>query len=640
MNNPNSQTSFFDRLLTRTGGFYITLVLFIGQMLTTPLGIVVAAMVVFYNSGLSSSQVVNTALFAGALMLFRNLCLLVYAYFTDRTAFSRLSKWAKELPLESGGNEEREAWRQITSLPWRFIALSIASFMIFVLPSVLAYMFYVIKGTVDQVIYLLIAAIAADLSIAILEVLVVEGFLTNARRALTPQGFETQITGITGISIFTKFQIAFFVLILLSILLVAPIGYHQTTRVLYEEIGSTKVLADLQIQSLLVGAISLALGGGFSYLLTRGISQSTRQMIDTFGKVEQGDLKQQLNITATDEIGKLSIHFNRMISRLDKFQSGLETQVADRTAQLRATIEVGRVASGILQPEELITRVVNLITDRFGYYYAAIFLVDPSGRWAELRDATGEAGKTLKTQGHRLEIGGKSMVGTTLSTRQARIALDVGAEPVRFVNPLLPETRSEISLPLVVGNRMIGALDVQSKEGSAFGEADIDTLQGMANQVAIALENARLFETTQHSLKELRTAQRPYVADAWTERGREQGKYEYMTSDEKTVTDESVNVPLTLRDQTIGQLSLEGNQQWTEEERSFIESVATQATLALENARLLEDSQHLAVRERLTAEIIEKVWSSPNIETILQTAVKELGRALHADEATIEIKPE
>ena len=101
-----------------------------------------------------------------------------------------------------------------------------------------------------------------------------------------------------------------------------------------------------------------------------------------------------------------------------------------------------------------------------------------------------------------------------------------------------------------------------------------------------------------------------------------------------------IEVPLTLRDQVIGQLRLEGNQDWTEEERGLIESVATQAALAMENARLLEESQQLALRERLAAEITGKIWASPNTDFILQTAVKELGRALRADEATIELRLE
>jgi GAF domain-containing protein/HAMP domain-containing protein len=464
--------------------------------------------------------------------------------------------------------------------------------------------------------------------------------LTNARLILTPQDFDIQLAGATSLRIMTKFQIAFLALILVAILLVAPIGYHQTTLVLFEEIGSQEVLSDLQLQSLVVSAFSMILGFGLSFLMTNSISQPVRQMIQTFNKVEQGDLKQRLNVTATDEIGELGIYFNRMISRLDEFQSKLEAQVANRTSQLRTTIEVGRVASSILRPDELITRVVNLITDQFGHYYAAIFLVDSTGRWAELQDATGEGGRILRAQKHRLEIGGKSMVGTTISSRQARIALDVGAEPVRFENPLLPNTRSEIALPLMVGERAIGALDVQSTQEAAFSEDDINTLQGMANQVAIALENARLFQETQRNLEELRAANRQYVAQAWSEPGREMSGYEYVASSAQRDSGpvNEVKVPLILRDQVIGQLSLEGDQEWTPEERTLVEAVATQAALALENARLLEESQQLALRERLAAEIIGKIWASPNVDFILQTAVKELGRALRADDATIELR--
>jgi GAF domain-containing protein/HAMP domain-containing protein len=508
------------------------------------------------------------------------------------------------------------------------------------MPLLVIYIRFALNGNTDQIFYLIIGAFVAGVSIALLEVLLVERLLTNARLILTPQEFDTQLAGATSLRILTKFQIAFFALILVAILLVAPIGYHQTTLVLFEEIGSQKVLTNLQIQSVIVSVFSLILGFGLSFLMTNSISQPVRQMIESFSKVEQGDLKQRLNVTATDEIGELGIYFNRMVSRLDGFQSKLEAQVASRTSQLRATIEVGRVASSILRPDELITRVINLITDQFGHYYTAIFLVDSTGRWAELQDATGEGGRILRAQKHRLEIGGKSMVGTAISSRQARIALDVGAEPVRFENPILPNTRSEIALPLMVGERVIGALDVQSTQEAAFGEDDINTLQGMANQVAIALENARLFQETQRSLEELRAANRQYVSQAWNVPGREINGYEYVSSSARQDTGpgNEVKVPLTLRDQIIGQLILEGDQEWTAEERTLIEAVATQAALALENARLLEESQQLALRERLAAEIIGKIWASPNVDFILQTAVKELGRALRADDAMIELR--
>jgi GAF domain-containing protein/HAMP domain-containing protein len=387
-------------------------------------------------------------------------------------------------------------------------------------------------------------------------------------------------------------------------------------------------------------AIALVAGAGWflGTILAAPITSLTRAAV----QISRGDLGYHPDIKATStEVALLEEAFYSTAGQLQALINSLERRVNERTEQLRATLDVGRAASSILDPDALISRTVNLITDRFGYYYAAIFLVDPTRQWADLKDATGDAGKALKAQGHRLEVGGKSMVGTAINSGEARVALDVGTESVRFNNPLLPDTHSEIALPLIVGDRTIGALDVQSTQSSAFGEQDIIALQGMVNQVAIALENARLFQETQISLDELRTAQRQYLSDAWSETQREHSGYEFISGNVSSLPGQeatALNVPLTLREQIIGQLRLEGLQSWTPEERGLIEAVATQATLALENARLLEDSQQLALRERLVAEITGKIWASPSIETILQTAIKELGRALRADDGTIELK--
>jgi PAS domain S-box-containing protein len=164
-----------------------------------------------------------------------------------------------------------------------------------------------------------------------------------------------------------------------------------------------------------------------------------------------------------------------------------------RAQQLSAAAEVSRATISVLDPEQLVVKAVELIRTRFDLYYAAIFLVDSDGKWAVLQHATGEAGQKLLEIGHRLEVGGNSMVGAAVARRQARIALDVGDERVRFVNPYLPDTRSEMALPLIVGNTVLGALDVQSTQANAFSEADISVLQTMTDQIAVAIQNARLY---------------------------------------------------------------------------------------------------------------------------------------------------
>lgn len=209
----------------------------------------------------------------------------------------------------------------------------------------------------------------------------------------------------------------------------------------------------------------------------------------------------QYNQYGQREVTALNAVAYQMVVALQNARLFAETQ--RRAEQLATAADVSRTAISVLNPDDLIIQSVELIRERFargaGVHYAALFLVDDSGAWAELRHATGEAGRALLERGHKLEVGGNSMVGWAAANRRARIALDVGAEPVRFANPLLPDTRSEIALPLVVGGRVLGALDVQSTLAGAFGQADVAVLQTMADQLAIALHNAQLLTATQQT---------------------------------------------------------------------------------------------------------------------------------------------
>ncbi len=187
-------------------------------------------------------------------------------------------------------------------------------------------------------------------------------------------------------------------------------------------------------------------------------------------------------------------------------------ELSQRALQLQTAAEVARVAGSLLDPEELVVRAVNLIRDRFDLYYVGLFLVDERGewtdtpgRWAVLRAGTGEAGRLMLLRGHKLEVGGASMIGQCVARGEARIALDVGEEAVRFDNPLLPDTRSELALPLISRGRVIGALTIQSVQEAAFSEADITVLQLMADQLANAIQNARLFADLQESAQRVRS---------------------------------------------------------------------------------------------------------------------------------------
>jgi GAF domain-containing protein len=315
-------------------------------------------------------------------------------------------------------------------------------------------------------------------------------------------------------------------------------------------------------------------------------------------------------------------------------RNNLDNKVSERTKQLRRVNEIGRQITSILDPDELLARSAQLIGDEFECYYAAIYLLDITGRWAEIKEATGEAGKVLRENRHRLDISGRNLVSIAIRTKQIQIAQDATIMATRAETQLLPYTRSQIAMPLIVRERALGALELHSSKSDAFSEQDEDTFLNLANEIAIALENSRLFREAQQTLAEMRATQRQYLQSAWLSVATEQDlKYEIGDRD---YAGKDIQVALALRDQIIGQIEM-SSEEWTQEQKNLIESIATQAALALENARLVEESQSIATRERLANEIIAKVWSSATMDAILQTTVRELGRALEAAEVDIEV---
>jgi GAF domain-containing protein len=165
-------------------------------------------------------------------------------------------------------------------------------------------------------------------------------------------------------------------------------------------------------------------------------------------------------------------------------------------------------------------------------------------------------------------------------------------------------------------------------------------MANMAGQVAIALENARLFQEAQHNILELRAIQQQYLVTGWSGYSGASEELEYAVGDESDTAQRRIEVPISLRDQVLGQIKLEGNAEWTPEQLSLVDAVATQAAIAVENARLVSESRQAAVRERMLADINSRIWSSATIDAVLQTAVRELGRRLDASRVTIELSIE
>jgi GAF domain-containing protein/HAMP domain-containing protein len=440
--------------------------------------------------------------------------------------------------------------------------------------------------------------------------------------------------------------------------------------------------------ALFLSSLFLAISAGLAVVITRRLTSPILNLTKAAERVTAGDLWIQAP-ESRDEIGVLGNAFNVMTSELRRTMEGLEHRVAERTAelakasfqaerradQLQTIAEVAHTIASIQDPEVLLKKVTQLISERFAFYHVGIFLVDNTREYADLQAANSEGGQRMLSRNHRLKIGQEGIVGYAIHSGKARIALDVGADAVFFDNPDLPYTRSEMALPLKVGDSVIGALDVQSMEQAAFTEDDISLLGTLADQVAIAIENVRLLTETQIALTELQTLHRQYLRQEWSQVVAERGRsgFEYRFGKVRPLlperTDEvwekleesgqaiilkrealenrhstaTLAAPITVRGQNIGYLNLEEidpNRHWTKDELNLLQEVADQVGLAIENARLIEQTQQRAEREHLVASITTRMRESSDPTQILETAVYELKQALRVKQVQVFIPNE
>jgi GAF domain-containing protein/HAMP domain-containing protein len=627
------------RLISKTGGWYVVIAVIAAQIaasVTALFGIIFEQLNADYSpETLAILWRIEIIVFPATIITLVAIVLIL-----TRKMRAQLTAW-KHNPDQFTKSDTSEAWKSAQNIIWQFASASTIVFFSFVLIPKTLFLSQSGLVTQDQVIYGIIAGLIINLAYVPLSTVLLDRFMVPVRSVLLPKEISQQLSGLSKLRILYKILAMVFISLLITALLIAPIGYHQTTLVLYKEIGSLTVLSNLQVQSILVSGFAIVFAVSLAFLFSRSISDPLQQLLASFQKVESGDLSTRVPVISSDEVSTLAIYFNRMIARLQDLQGGLEKMVDERTAQLKAINEVGRVATSILEPDELINRIVNLITEEFGYYYSAIYLIDQTNKWAELKEATGEAGRVLKESKHHVELDQSNIIGRTVRSRQAQILLDAGDNAVRFNYPLLPYTRSEISLPLYVGERILGALDVHSSQEAAFSEHDIETLQNMANQVAISLDNARLFQETRQNLQEMRSIQKQYLREAWIDTSLPRGELSLVTGESsKGENKHLIDVPIALRDQIIGQVTLETDEVLSLDEQNWIKEITTQTALALENARLLDESQGSAIREKFVTEITNKIWSSTTIESVLQTTVRELGQILDVSEATIDINIE
>ncbi len=271
------------------------------------------------------------------------------------------------------------------------------------------------------------------------------------------------------------------------------------------------------ISLLIFGSILLTVM--FVWIGTNQLVKPLLQLTETTRRFADGDFTERFHTRSKNELGLLAWSFNHMADELSALYRSLEARVEERTQQIRTAAEVAQDITSSIDMDDLLNKTAKLIVERFGFYHAGIFVLDRAGKQASLRAVHGPAAEAMRQRGHSLDVGSHSIIGWVTENNKPRVASDVGEDPMHFKNPLLPETRAEVGIPISAGSLVLGALDVQSKEPDAFDSETIVTLQTLANQIASAVQNAGLVESTEVNLNELERLYRAsrQIAEASTE---------------------------------------------------------------------------------------------------------------------------
>jgi GAF domain-containing protein len=348
----------------------------------------------------------------------------------------------------------------------------------------------------------------------------------------------------------------------------------------------------------------------------------------------------------------------------------LEQRLLFQTRQLQATAAVARAVAGSRDLDKLLEDIVRLVSETFGYYHVQVFLVDEEQGYAVLRQSTGSVGQQLLERGHRLPVGSLSVIGQVTAVGHPLIARDTDSDFVHRRNELLPNTRSEMAVPLILGDRVIGALDMQSVEPNAFADEMMPTFQALADQLSVAIQNARLFEQAEQNLRELRDLSRDASQRSWSEflaEAREEEKHfshgpeskgmqlhrsrviervlsagSLIASTGRDGRQTFLAAPIVVRNEVVGVLCVEPDvpREWTQDDLQLLQSITERTALAIENARLYIQAQRAAERESLINEIASRLQRAPSLAMLLETATHELAEALGTENVYAEISIE
>jgi GAF domain-containing protein/HAMP domain-containing protein len=426
-------------------------------------------------------------------------------------------------------------------------------------------------------------------------------------------------------------------------------------------------------------ALSLLVAFLAILILTRRVTSPIRALLAGTERIRRGELAVPIEVTTNDEIGTLASAFNNMAAQLRDVIGSLEQRVEDRTQdleqralQLQTASEIAQEAVSTHELETLLDRSVNLIQERFRFYHVSFYSPDEQRQYAVLRAGSGEVGKLMVQRGYRVRIGDMGIVSHVAETGELRVINDVKTDFTYVKHPLLPDTACAAALPMKVGGRIIGVLDVESQGVNVFTKDNISVLQTLADQLAVAIENARLLDELRSSLRETRTLNQRYTQESWSRvtKGNKVSGYQFdlsqitsftrdlpaeihsrlltghavpvrdqqpgdsgkkegnITTDQNVPASRSVLIaPLILQDQLIGVLGVEEDNPdhvWSSEEIALLEAISNQVSLTLDNARLVEETQLRSEQIRLLQEITSVAASHVNLKELLDAVSKRL----------------
>lgn len=460
-----------------------------------------------------------------------------------------------------------------------------------------------------------------------------------------------------------------------SLALVVPVSELQGAIITAQNETQAQIESGVRILALILIAL-LVVSIMISLAIGQLIAAPIIRLTGVANQIVGGDIQARVPVDSRDEIGALAQAFNTMTSQLRQVLQDLENRVEVRTAELakaneknehraqqfQSISEVAATISSTRDLDELLSQIARAISTKFGFYHTGIFLLDPRREYAVLGAANSEGGQRMLARNHRLRIGETGIVGYVTSTGKPRVALSTGQDAIYFNNPDLPETRSEIALPLKIADEVIGALDVQSTEENAFGQEDINILTALADQVSIAIQNARQYEETQRALAESGATVRQFIQTGWQQftrneklagihhtgaratllytqksNGKENGDSKQGQTGAKN-RGVSLSLPIKLRGQVIGTVDVHStdNRRWDQDELDVVTAIIERAAVAMENARLLAESQKRAAKERTIGEISARISAQSDIDQLLRTAAQELNRTLPGTEIAIQ----